>query len=228
MLACRRLVGACILGFVIENSSSEAQATLGLKHSYCFSAATAPFFLLVHGRAGTVDLMWTFRRCLPEFANVISVEAPLADPIGGYSWWPIERAEWESGAMIAYQTLVVFLEQAQEFYNLRPVSKAALGFSQGGGLLSLLVQRAPHALDAAALLASFVIEDTALPAPPLPKIFMAHGSADKTIPITKAQAGSEYLKHKGFSVEFVEDSVGHKVGAGGMRELKSFCGLFRS
>ena len=166
--------------------------------------------------------MWTFRRCLPEHANIIAVEAPLPDPIGGFSWWPIEHSEWESGAMLAYQTLARFLENVCAYYNLTPSKRLALGFSQGGGLLSLLVQRLPHTVDAVAFLASFVIRDSALAAPPLPALYFAHGEEDLTVPIDKAREGAQFLEGKGFTVEFASDPVGHKVGAGGMRQLKAF------
>src|SRR5262245_26898267 len=59
----------------------------------------APLFILVHGRAGNFDLMWTFRRCLPEGVHIFALQAPIPDPIGGYSWWDIADKAGNAAAL---------------------------------------------------------------------------------------------------------------------------------
>jgi phospholipase/carboxylesterase len=51
-------------------------------------------------------------------------------------------------------------------------------------------------------------------------VFIAHGTQDEVIAIERARKGAEYLRQLGLEVTFVEDSVGHKVGIQGTRELK--------
>ncbi len=51
-----------------------------------------PVVLMVHGRAGNESVMWVFSKALEGIKPiVVSPQAPLVDPIGGYSWWLMEH-----------------------------------------------------------------------------------------------------------------------------------------
>ncbi|MBN8549852.1 MAG: hypothetical protein J0M12_11105 [Deltaproteobacteria bacterium] len=213
---------------MLQEETTAAREALGLRHKYLLGAdPTAPLVFLVHGRAGNFDVMWTFRRMLPEHLNFIAPQAPLQDPIGGHSWWQVTDGRHSlTEAAQASSQLTDFIKRSPEHYGLAPRSCIALGFSQGAGLLSLTIQRAPQSLKAVALLAGFVLEEPqSLPTPPLASVLMLSGTNDEVIPIEKARQGAAYLKSKGFSVELHEDPVGHKVGAPGMRRLAEWAKL---
>lgn len=187
----------------------------------------APVLFLVHGRAGNLDVMWTFKRYLPEDCHVISMEAPLSDPEeGGYSWWlvnqPITREAIESAAM----KLQNFMDEAIDSYGLKPKSVIAAGFSQGAACLSVLFQSEPARFVKVALLAGFVVKQKTHPALDRtferPKIFIAHGTQDQVVTLEKAEEGRNYLCELGFEVLFVTDPVAHKVGTSGMKGLREF------
>lgn len=220
---------------MINLASSEIASSLGLEHKFSFSRdLKAPLVLLVHGRAGTLDVMWTFRRCLPEGCNIIAPQALLADSIGGYSWWsmtnPSDKVALEKGVELAYDKLKLFISSSIQFYNLQPSKILALGFSQGGVLLSAYLQKQPQFFAGVALLASFVSRlkavdyerIIAIPEQSKTRIFMAHGVEDQTVTIEAAYKGRDHLKSLGFEVAFVEDPVGHKVGRQGMRALTAW------
>jgi len=191
-------------------------------------AKDSPLVYFVHGRAGNLAVMSSFLNVLPRDYSVISVQGIMPDPIGGYSWWDVNLhgQEMEERQEESVRLLIDFMSLAKEHYNLAPVKTLAFGFSQGAGLLSLIAQTRPDLLDGVALLSGFVIERDGLPeGSSLPEVFMAHGELDETIPIEQAIKGREYLKSKGYTVQFVSDEkAGHKVGIQGMRALKKWAG----
>jgi predicted esterase len=184
---------------------------------------------MVHGRAGNYDVMWTFRRCIPEGTTIIAPQAPLVDPIGGYSWWLV-RPDWpKEEAVDAAQHLLGFVDRAISHFAIRPRKIIALGFSQGGAILSLCIQSAPEKFGGLGMLASFAIKHPVI-RPNLEgmPIFIGHGSKDEVVPLEKAMRGGDYLRESGGQITLVTDDVGHKLGTGAMRELKDWLSLVLS
>lgn len=208
----------------IQEGTEAATEFLGLRHNYLFSEdPAAPLCFFVHGRAGTMRVMWTFRRALPSRVNVIAVQAPYEDPIGGYSWWLGMDAETlRERASAAASKLTRFVQESPRRYDLTPAGILAYGFSQGAAVLSVISQEEPKLLTGVALLAGFVIEREPVNGEYRPKIFMAHGSDDKVVSLESAQRGCDFLKGQGYEVEFHQDPVGHKVGASGVRQLTAW------
>lgn len=207
--------------------SPEAQERVGLSHKYRIgSDRAAPLVVLVHGRAGTHDVMWAFRRCIPDNFNIVAPQAPLPDPVGGFSWWDIATTNARDGGTAAADILARFIEGVVRFYDLAPRIVIGCGFSQGAGTLSVALQRGVP-LGGVALLAGFVVEtedfdrtnDRA-------KVFMAHGTEDEMVPIERARRGRDVLLSRGFTVEYCEDPVGHKIGTTGMKALTAWVGGF--
>ena len=206
--------------------SPEALKALGLHHKIRLgSDPTAPLVFLVHGRAGNYDVMWAFRRCIPESFSIIAPQAPQADPVGGFSWWDIASSSAKEGGGSAASQVVAFVTAAEAFYGLTPRCRLACGFSQGAGTLSVVLQR-NSLFSGVALLAGFVVETECFSGNPQIPIFMAHGLVDEMVPIERARHGRDILEARGFSVEFVEDDVGHKIGTGGMRALSRWFASF--
>ncbi|MDZ4784875.1 MAG: hypothetical protein SGJ02_02250 [bacterium] len=209
---------------MILTSESEAASKLGLLHKYQFSKnKSAPLVFLVHGRAGNCDVMWTFRRCIPEEFSIIAPQAPISDPIGGHSWWPVTEGYSKHQAINAQELLMNFIISSVDFYMLEPRLIIALGFSQGGALLSMLSQSNPASFSGIAILAGFVIKmDSVINTLHKPQIFMAHGLNDEVVPLTKSTDGKLYLEQNGYNVTYVTDNVSHKIGIQGMKSLKEW------
>ena len=185
---------------------------------------SAPLVVLIHGRAGNRSVMWTFERVIPEGAHVVSFEAFLADPIGGWSWWDMTASgSRQEAIMYASQKLRGSLDAFMTLHALKPSRLVGLGFSQGSVLLSAVSFLGLVGFDAIAILAGFVyLPSDANGLKKLPDVFVAHGSVDETIPVSKARDGVDALKKIGVSVEYVEEPVGHKVGVQGTRALKQW------
>lgn len=210
----------------MEYAEGDAIAKLGLSHTLKLGRdPTAPLVVLVHGRAGDGKVMGIFKRSIPEHWNILAPQAPLSDPIGGYSWWPFDiREGFVAAADGAASMVFSFIESAIEHYGLAPSILTAIGFSQGGALLSIAIQREPERFNGVGFLASFVVKnrDLDLGARKLPSVFIGHGRKDETVPIQLAEEGRRHLEEKGYAVTFVDDPVGHKIGPSAMRALGSW------
>jgi phospholipase/carboxylesterase len=165
--------------------------------------------------------MWAFRRCIPETFNIIAPEAPVPDPVGGFSWWDINSTDSVSGGENAAHRLADFIVRAEEFYDLAPSIRIGCGFSQGAGTLSVALQRGAY-FRGVALLAGFVVERGEFTGDPTTSVFIAHGTEDEMVSVERARRGRDFLSSRDFIPQYVEDPVGHKVGTGGMRALSGW------
>ncbi len=209
---------------MVLTADSRFEEKLKLKFKYSLDPAKeAPLVYLVHGRAGNYDVMWTFRRCLPEGVSVIAPQAPLLDPIGGFSWWLV-RDNWpKEEGVLAAQNLNLFIEQSIEVFELKPRKIILIGFSQGGAILSLCVQERPDFFSGLALLASFCIKHpTSSAMLSGMQVFVGHGSQDEVVSLDKAMRGADFMRSIGGHISLATDDVGHKLGTLGMKSLKEW------
>jgi len=171
--------------------------------------------------------MWLFERCVPSEATIVSFEAPLQDSEGGWSWWDAAISDSvNQGALLAAERVITALRLFESEFALTPQKRVAVGFSQGAALLSVALQSGKFDVAGIALLAGFVIPlPGASPVASPSSIFVAHGTLDQIVPIERAQTGVQYLQGLGYTVQFVEDAVGHKVGVAATRELKAWVEL---
>lgn len=183
----------------------------------------APLVLFVHGRAGNVGVMVGFSRYIPEGCAQLFVQAPISDPIGGFSWWLVENPAADPWR--ASFALDEILASVLPSLRISPRFIVGLGFSQGGAVLSMALQRNPRLLKGLGLLASFVVRS---PDPVVedghPQIFFAHGEHDTVVTLAEAERGRAYLDELGWPTMMVVDPVGHKVGIAGMRALREWLG----
>ncbi len=210
-----------------KESSAREESIVGLKYLYrSGQSAASPLVVFVHGRAGNRGVMWTFERSIPQDCHIVSFEAFMPDPIGGWSWWTINPAVSDSkraDIVYAAHKLKHAVESFVRLYELAPHRMVALGFSQGGILVSAATFLELVPFDALGILASSVfLPSHALDARRTPRVFVAHGTQDETIPVEKARAGVEALRSRGVEVEYIEESVGHKLGIQGARALKGW------
>jgi phospholipase/carboxylesterase len=219
---------ACYRSRMRHPSTVEQENIVGLPFLYRAGRdRSAPLAVLLHGRAGTREVIWMFERHVPPHAAVLSLQAPLAEPapLGGFSWWRLDADEEERAEALrhAVERMTEAIERFIESHALQPMSRVALGFSQGAALISAALLSQRLRVDGAALLAGFVLEP---PGPPAvhgaPKVFVAHGTRDEVISIERARRGAKLLESLGLPVTHIEDDVGHKIGVQGTRALKTW------
>lgn len=201
------------------------EARIGLRFLYRAGADRyAPLVVFIHGRAGNRSVMWPFERGVPEHCHIVSFEAFLPDPIGGWSWWDMQtpgskREAIHYAANKFTNSLAAFIAH----YGLEPRARIGLGFSQGSVLLSAVTLLELTPFDGIGILAGFVFLPERKPSiAERLSVFVAHGTKDQTISIERARTGVRTLKSWGVQVEFIEEDVEHKVGIQGTRALKSW------
>jgi phospholipase/carboxylesterase len=211
-----------------ESTIEEEQLT-GLRFLFRAGAdSSSPLVVLVHGRAGNRSVMWSFERLIPAGCHVVSFEAFLPDPIGGWSWWDISNggAQVAKGERIALAAgrLTRAIEALIAQQGLTPKIVVGAGFSQGSFLLSTVALRGFFSFSGVAILAGGLLSETMeiREVKDRPQLFVAHGRSDETIKVEHAREGVVWLRQQGLSVEYVEEDVGHKVGIEGTRALKEW------
>lgn len=211
-----------------QPSTPEQEAVVGLPFLYrAGEDRAAPLAVLIHGRAGTREVIWMFERQVPPGAAVLALQAPLPEPapLGGFSWWRMDMDEDQRAEAMrhAVERMTAAIDRFVESHRLEPTNRVALGFSQGAALISAALLSRQLRVAGAALLAGFVVEP---PGPPAvhgtPRVFMAHGTRDEVISIERSRRGARLLEGLGLPVTHVEDDVGHKIGIQGTRALKAW------
>ena len=208
-----------------QHSTQEEEEFVGLRFIHRVGTdRSGPIVILVHGRAGDAQVMWAFDRVIPSQATVVSLEAFLEDPLGGFSWWYMESTEPVRPAIVrARDRLCYAIERYIELENLRPSKRVALGFSQGAVLLSAALLTGKLPLEGLGILAGVPYEGEE---PPVIKghtrVLIAHGTQDEVLIVDRARVGAERLRALGLDVTYVEEDVGHKVGVQGTRALKEW------
>jgi len=204
------------------------QFEAGLIHRYQMPSGPGPYptAVMLHGRLGTEDVMWVFRKTIPQPWLVVAPRAPLPDE-EYFSWLRQPPDKWPDLAAFApaVEALARFLRALPSLYNADPERIYLLGFSQGAAVAFAAALMTPKLVRGVAGLVGFAPE-----VPPeqvagkldgMP-IFIAAGTQDRTIPYDRAQHAAELLRRAGADVEFHEYATGHKLPAAGIKDLRAW------
>ncbi len=172
--------------------------------------------IVLHGWGSTAKLMMdSILPFTPEEFRVITLQAPLRTPDGGFMWYEMTAEGPASG------TLVTMLERLDATLNPeagivpRDAPIFLVGFSQGGtASLSFATLRFSWVRGVASLSGS-LLGDRTLPGPVGvlrgKPILIVHGRADKVRPLGMGRDAARRLKAAGAIVEFIEHDHGHEV-----------------
>lgn len=235
---------------ISQAASADLIAKTGLDFRiYQSSDKPSGLLVLVHGRAGNKDLMWIFSKMAQGLAPeerpwIVAPQGFVSDIKDSFSWWPHHakladdagpelRRERLAEVLSGVTHLDNFILRIQEIFEIPAKRTFAAGFSQGGANLGTLALLNPALLQGVALLSSFiplaVMQETShwqaevqSGAVLLPPFFLFHGTEDEIIPFSRAEQTRDFLEPLCSSLEFVTDSVGHKVSSQGIRSLSSW------
>jgi phospholipase/carboxylesterase len=189
---------------------------------------------MIHGITGDENSMWVFGRKFSNQYLIIAPRAPFPAQPFGYSWREVNSQTPQPD--FGKPTLETLLPSAESLIQLIDQYTASLkieahqfdivGFSQGAAMVSVLGLVYPNRIRKMGVLAGFVplgLEEYIAKKPLAGKhVFVAHGTKDETVTIDRAYASVESFGHAGANVKFVEDEVGHKLGANGMKALEEY------
>jgi phospholipase/carboxylesterase len=201
----------------------------GLVHRYLMPNGPGPYptIILLHGRNGNEEVMWIFRRTVPQPWLMVAPRANLPESSGSYSWlhqpadyWP-DLEEFDT----AVETLHKFTQALPRLYNADPDRMYLMGFSQGAAVAISLALRDPHLVRGIASLVGFAprvgsaaIEGVLNDMP----VFMAVSTEDMRVPIEESQRSAELLRRAGATLTYETYPTGHKISREGMKDLKKW------
>ena len=125
-------------------------------------------------------------------------------------------------AVAALRELLV----AQNFPPADLTRLRLVGFSQGAALSLAAALLHPDWMQSVACLSGFMPDGVSpllvdRPLEGMP-VFLAHGTQDDTVPVTKARAAVGMLEKAGAQVHYCEDDVGHKLSLSCFKSLEMF------
>jgi phospholipase/carboxylesterase len=171
--------------------------------------------------------MWIFVPRFPRDYLLILPRGLYPAPLSGYGWHPhiLENSPKIEDFIPSVSKLLELLTPENfpegDFNDIH-----LAGFSQGAALAFSWVLSSPGRVSSVAGLSGFLPEgvDSLVEKTPLEgkKIFIAHGTRDDLVPVTKARAAAETLQRAGAQVTYCEDNVGHKLSLNCYHGLQSF------
>ena len=192
------------------------------------TTATSPTLIMMHGYGSNAQDLFGFTPYLPKHYNVISLEAPISLPMGGYAWFPLRidlpLEAWIEAADINRISKLVLdtLESCISSEYLDPKQVSLLGFSQGAMLGWTLALNYPDRFQRLIALSGFVVEQ-AIQIPnerdSIPKIYAAHGTNDGVIPIQMARDTIRPLAQKYPAIDYREFPDAHEVSQANFTQL---------
>lgn len=188
--------------------------------------------LLLHGLTGNENSMWIFADRLPEDVVLIAPRGLFVSPYGGYGWtsqnvgaWP-KLEDFRSSVSKLHELLVKNNEPLIRFGVDLSLPINMVGFSQGAALMYSFALQYPDLVGSMAGLSGLLPDETEPLVDKRPlvghSIFIAHGTKDKLVPVERTRDSVNKLRLSGAQVTYCEEDVGHKLGTGCYRGLKTF------
>ncbi len=180
-------------------------------------------FLHGYGSDGNdlIGLSSVFSQIIPDTV-FLSPNAPQPTGFGGYQWFPLSdlsNRELETGTVSVAPYVHDFINQALEFYAIKPENLILAGFSQGAMIaLHVGIERkiAPLGVFAysGALTAVTGIEKRIASKPP---IFLCHGGDDAVVLPHYTTKAADVLTALGFDVDaHIIDGFQHTIPQQGL------------
>lgn len=189
---------------------------------------------MIHGYGSNAQDLFSFTPYLPQHYTIISLEAPIALPMGGFAWFPLRinlpLEEWIEVADIdaVKKSFLATLDFCIEKENLDSEKISLLGFSQGAMLGWTLALTNPQQFKRLIALSGFVIPNT-FELPPnhtqLPKIYAAHGIHDMVIPVEMARKTIQPLTETYSEIQYREFPDGHEVSPANFNQILEWLSL---
>lgn len=185
--------------------------------------------LLLHGHLGNENVMWPLANPIPSHYTLLAPRAPVQIEPGQFSWHAI-TPQWPD--LNTYQNLAeALIARTEEWARGHgfPIQQIdVMGFSQGAVMALALGILFPKKIGKAAILAGFLPQSWLHQLPNESNalngkaFYIAHGSKDEVVPISKAERAAAWLKEKGAEVTFCKADTGHKLSAKCFNSLGKF------
>jgi phospholipase/carboxylesterase len=177
--------------------------------------------ILLHGIGSNEEALYQLKDNLPTGFIVVSVRAPYQLSPGRYTWFELSHADGKpiinpQQAEKSRLVLNTFITQLQEKYLIDSSKVYMGGFSQGGIMSYSVGLTLPQKLNGIFILSSRLLPEVK----PLIKrgpileglrVFIAHGSRDRVLPLHYAHEASNYLREMIPLMEYHEYDMEHQI-----------------
>ncbi len=192
------------------------------------NSVPARMMVMLHGWTGDENSMNVFQRDVPADYTIFSPRGRLKANTSGYSWTNSHngtrstREDFSESVEALHQAIDRWAVQ----YNLPRTPLTLAGFSQGAAFCLAYAMTYPQELDKVIAMAGFtpaLAEDYPLPAGLEDiRFFIAHGTADDTVPVAMAHDTVRLLESYGAQVQYCESNTGHRMSADCLHKLAAF------
>lgn len=192
----------------------------------------APAVFVLHGRGADERDLLPVARHLPDDHHVVSLRAP-DHLMGGYSWYELDLSAGglhvsqpdAEGFRRSLDLVSETVDEAVDAFDLDPERLGLLGFSQGAITSLSLLFEAPERYRWVVALHGYLADSHADLDPPgvaSTPVFVGAGTADRVIPVSRAERAAARLREVGAAVTFETYPVAHGVGRQELRDLVDF------
>lgn len=168
--------------------------------------------ILLHGYGSNEHDLAGLAPHLPGSLPWASLRAPLDMGYGGAAWFPLD-GDWLRPEPIEEATRLVW--ECIDAHVPATTAISALGFSQGGLMVTQLLRTRPERVAHAVVLSGFVLTTPqpgdAVLAQAQPPVFWGRGTADPVIPPALVSAASAWFADHVMLTEKIYPGMGHSV-----------------
>jgi phospholipase/carboxylesterase len=178
--------------------------------------------ILLHGYGSNEMDLLSFSDELPSNYFVVSVQAPITIPWGGFAWFNLDFSGIEKivdleQAEQSRLQVIKFIDYMKSSYEIDENNILLLGFSQGAMLSQAIALTRPDLLKGTIALSGFIMEEPLKPnmatKEEIKKLqfFIGHGSADDVVPVAQDRKSRLFLEDIGASLSYNEYPVAHGI-----------------
>lgn len=183
----------------------------------------APVVLLLHGYGSHEHDLPPIVEWLGVTGPWVSLRAPMVLPQGGFAWAPI-TIPGDPGVDDVRTATATLWAWIDEHLGGSPI--VAIGFSQGGLMVSQLFRTRPERIRAAAILSGFVasapqVADKRIAAS-RPAVFWSHGTADAVISEDAVNRTRRFLDAHTTVLDREYEGLGHSIDERVLSDLREY------
>ena len=197
-----------------------------LKYLYTGSAPQKgekkSLLILLHGYGSNEMDLYSFADQLPDKYFVVSVQAPVVLPWGGFAWFNLDFSGIEKIADLeqaesSRAKVIEFISYMKAQYEINHDDIKLLGFSQGAMISQAIALSKPELLSGVVALSGFVMESviSEIQAPDEKikevRFFIGHGNQDDVVPVDLDRKTKSYLENIGVDLTYNEYPVAHGI-----------------
>lgn len=180
-----------------------------------------PLLILLHGYGSNEADLFDLANEMPPELLVLSVRAPYTLSRNQYAWFGLD---FSSGKAIhdsvqaekSRLLLKHFIDEAVREFMVDPKQIFLVGFSQGAIMSASIALTFPSLVSSIAMLSGRILEEIKnlvergeAPAPL--RVFLAHGTEDKVLPIFHAREAKKYLDTLQVELTYHEYPMQHSI-----------------